>query len=296
MGILKRVFSEAVILSKSTKAIWQNRGAISQLSPRQMLDRSLNNYKQNLEEKTKILTTCGTIGVTYLLGEAIAQTINGDFDPGRIATFWLYGTALGGPAYYAWFQYLDKLPGQLLINTNKYKEMIVKKMPQIIGDYVSMKTSRNLVVDSLTQMETKVGKDEKGNDIILPSNSPMKVYIPADTPISVSAFSFETKKVDKINKWVIKASKVLADQLVFSSTYTLFLIITTGFMTGKDMVAIAHIIQSSFWKIYLIDCLIWPPLQLINFTYVKKEYQPIYVNVLNIFWNTFLSLCLAVSH
>ena len=296
MGILRNIFSEAKTLTNSAKSIYLNRAAISQLSPREMLNRSLNNYKENLETKTKILTTCGTIGVTYLLGEAIAQTINGDFDPGRIATVWLYGTALGGPAYYAWFQYLDKLPGQILVNTNKYKEMVVQKLPKMIGNYVSMKTSRNLVVDSLTQMETVIGKDSNGKDIILPSNSPMKVYIPENTSVSVSAFTFETKRIEKINKWVIKASKVLADQLVFSSGYTLFLITATGFMTGKDMVAIAHIIQSSFWKIYLIDCLIWPPLQFINFTYIKKEYQPIYVNVLNIFWNTFLSLCLAVSH
>ena len=44
------------------------------------------------------------------------------------------------------------------------------------------------------------------------------------------------------------------------------------------------------------DCVVWPPLQLINFTFVPLQYRVLYVNVANLFWNTFLSLQANKSH
>jgi hypothetical protein len=39
------------------------------------------------------------------------------------------------------------------------------------------------------------------------------------------------------------------------------------------------------------DCIVWPPLQLINFTFVAKPYQVLYVNLCNIAWNTVRRRC-----
>eukprot|EP01038_Epipyxis_sp_PR26KG_P013843 gene13843-18566_t len=47
---------------------------------------------------------------------------------------------------------------------------------------------------------------------------------------------------------------------------------------------------------YLADCLIWPPLQLINFTFVPVRYQFLFVNVCNLAWNTFLSFMANKKH
>lgn len=44
-----------------------------------------------------------------------------------------------------------------------------------------------------------------------------------------------------------------------------------------------------FWKTYMTDCLVWPPLQLINFTFVPLKFQFLFVNMANLAWNTFLS-------
>jgi hypothetical protein len=40
---------------------------------------------------------------------------------------------------------------------------------------------------------------------------------------------------------------------------------------------------------YISDSIVWPPLQLINFSFVPVRYQFLYVNTCNLFWNAFLS-------
>lgn len=41
---------------------------------------------------------------------------------------------------------------------------------------------------------------------------------------------------------------------------------------------------------YVADCVVWPPLQLINFTFVPLRLQVLYINACNLAWNTFLSM------
>jgi len=51
-----------------------------------------------------------------------------------------------------------------------------------------------------------------------------------------------------------------------------------------------------YWETYVADCIIWPPLQLINFSFVPLRYQFLFVNVANLAWNTFLSLMANKKH
>lgn len=295
MGLLKNLYLESGHIIRGARQVWATRKELIALPVSDQVSRVVSSYKTHLETKSKMLTTFGTIGTTYALGELIAQTITGHYDPGRIATFALYGVTLGGPCYYAWFNYLDTIPGKLMVNSNKYKEFICDKLPSWLEQHLSIITKRNMVMGAYTQMDTKL-KDTNQNEVDIPANTAVKVYIPEGSSIPIPALHFTAHRIDGINKWVVKGTKVLADQLIFSSTYTLFLITAIGLMTGQDLVAIAHTIQNSFWKIYLLDCIVWPPLQVINFTFIKKEYQPIYVNVLNIAWNTVLSLFLGGAH
>jgi hypothetical protein len=48
--------------------------------------------------------------------------------------------------------------------------------------------------------------------------------------------------------------------------------------------------KRQYVKTFIADCIVWPPLQLINFTFVPLKYQVLYVNVANLGWNTFLSI------
>ncbi len=47
---------------------------------------------------------------------------------------------------------------------------------------------------------------------------------------------------------------------------------------------------------YLADCIVWPPLQLINFTFIPLRFQFLFVNIGNIGWNTFLSFMANKKH
>jgi len=48
--------------------------------------------------------------------------------------------------------------------------------------------------------------------------------------------------------------------------------------------------KSVYLRTYAFDCMFWPPLQLINFTFVPVRLQFLFVNTVSLFWNTFLSL------
>jgi hypothetical protein len=51
-----------------------------------------------------------------------------------------------------------------------------------------------------------------------------------------------------------------------------------------------------YWGTYMIDCMFWPPLQLINFTFVPVRFQFLFVNTFSLVWNTFLSLMAHKPH
>lgn len=45
-----------------------------------------------------------------------------------------------------------------------------------------------------------------------------------------------------------------------------------------------------FRPTFVVDCAVWPALQLVNFKFVPLQYRVLYVNVFNLAWNTFLSM------
>jgi hypothetical protein len=59
--------------------------------------------------------------------------------------------------------------------------------------------------------------------------------------------------------------------------------------------SVSHM-KEVYWQTYLTDCVVWPPLQLINFTFVPLKYQFLFVNAANLAWNAFLSLMANHKH
>lgn len=342
--------------------------------------------------KYPLLTKCVTSGVMYASGDVLAQYTENytkqsqdgkckeepfRLNKKRTALFFVFGTIISGPSYHYWFNYLNELPALMW----RYKQ--TKHRGKILRAYAYLKSH---------------GIEVKLDPSKLPNAAPL-------------------------DKWKGKAAKIAADQLIFSSVYTLVFFLSIGIMEGgvekleaylsnsnrerkseapitslndpriihmveklkrqlqksdqekakqtenqtqaiqqeiknsahshhhtnnshhhkhssefentqlqqKEIQLIQDIVQlvkeyensssssssqkteehvilkrSPSWQeiwdrtwshtrdvyvqTYLTDCIVWPPLQLINFTFVPLRFQFLFVNVANLAWNTFLSL------
>lgn len=326
----------------------------------------------DLLERRPLLIKSLTSGVMYSGGDVLAQyteNYNNNKDKAeedkvplnislkRCWIFFVYGTVIGGPAYHYWFNYLNELPALLW----------------------RMKQSR-----------------QRGS--ILRAYALLKSY-----NIEVKLDLAKLPKAEPLSKWKGKAAKILADQLIFSSTYTLIFFLSIGMLNGaldrweveyfsdeqepvtendraqhfeelidklqeytsnkaiatkkedvgsgadttqalplvasevgpitdksasevpkkleekviNDLIHKLRTVQmlqarglswSEIWQktwahtkevyldTYLADCAVWPPLQLINFTFIPLRFQFLFVNVANLAWNTFLSLMANKKH
>eukprot|EP01111_Echinosteliopsis_oligospora_P003520 TRINITY_DN1553_c0_g1_i1.p1 TRINITY_DN1553_c0_g1~~TRINITY_DN1553_c0_g1_i1.p1 ORF type:complete len:296 (-),score=55.94 TRINITY_DN1553_c0_g1_i1:15-902(-) len=287
----------------------------------QALARLWGSYNHALQT-APIVTKSLTSGAMYGLGDVICQVgtrPEGDFkdfkvDWKRVGVMILFGTVVSGPMYHYWFAYLDELPLRLLALRKHRQRWEILRAYGVFKKY-------NIPVGELVLPETK-----------------------------------------QFHKYSIKASKILMDQLVFSSIYTGTFFFGIGILNGVFGVGqhghninakhdtdgkhteinispsyqklhpevtllieslqamrteqnaasidrIIHKLEASAshktfpdivreaWEhtkkvyvtTYIADCVVWPPLQLINFTFIPLRFQVLYVNMCNLFWNTFLS-------
>jgi hypothetical protein len=235
---------------------------------------------------------CLTTGTCYGAGDLLAQKIEKNqgkrdkYDWHRTLTFTVFGTIFGGPIYYMWFEKLKKTP--LLL------EKIVKR----------------------NETNILMAKFRQEFNTALYSNK-------LDT-LSFKQFrqNFKTN-FDQFEKPVIRSktiltTKILLDQFVFSVFYPIFFLVTSGVMLKttkplyesifekdenkkKELLKQFNMdlvnksfdegvtdIKNKFLDIYILDCAVWPMAQMINFSFVPAHLNPVYVNILNIGWNTFL--------
>lgn len=74
-----------------------------------------------------------------------------------------------------------------------------------------------------------------------------------------------------------------ASRLVTSSTKR------TEMIPGKVTEAFIHKMETSFLPVLLADCCVWPFVNLINFSYIPKNYRPSFVGIAQLVWQTFVS-------
>ncbi|CUS21056.1 LAQU0S02e04852g1_1 [Lachancea quebecensis] len=91
------------------------------------------------------------------------------------------------------------------------------------------------------------------------------------------------------NHWSNLALRVGTDQLLFAPMCIPFYFGILTLMEGKSLKHADSKIRNVWWDILKTNWMVWPLFQLINFSVVPVQHRLLAVNVLAIFWNTFLS-------
>ncbi|KAH8289178.1 hypothetical protein KR054_001348, partial [Drosophila jambulina] len=86
--------------------------------------------------------------------------------------------------------------------------------------------------------------------------------------------------------------KMLTDQLLFAPPFTLTMICLVPLINGESPEQIRSRIQQSYFTILGRNYMLWPLAQVINFSYIPLAYQVLYVQVIAVIWNSYLSMVL----
>ncbi|KAK0079563.1 hypothetical protein PV325_001068 [Microctonus aethiopoides] len=83
--------------------------------------------------------------------------------------------------------------------------------------------------------------------------------------------------------------KTFVDQIIGSPTCLAIFFFGHEMLEQGDPREINAGVMDKFIETYKVDCCFWPPAQLINFLFVPMQYRVIYINLMNVFYNVFLS-------
>ncbi|KAK8727263.1 hypothetical protein OTU49_009790 [Cherax quadricarinatus] len=96
------------------------------------------------------------------------------------------------------------------------------------------------------------------------------------------------KVLPKRNPKVI-FKKIMADQFLAAPFFAVNFFIGAGLLEGKSLSGSWQEFKAKFPTVYAFDWLIWPPTQTLNFYFVPAMYRVLYINVITVVWDVFLS-------
>jgi len=255
-----------------------------------------------------IITKSVTSGVMYGAGDVICQVgeakHNGtpvNIEWKRTAIMATFGTVISGPLYHYWFAYLDTVP------TEMFKLRKQRQRWRLLRAHNLLK-SHNIPV----------------GELILPDTKPFHKWTTKVCKILMDQLIFSTLYMGIFFMGIGIANDVagVGHRTTSHPPEIAGMIHSLNTMkTDNNVEAINNIIRKlehshpaeksslmasihKAWEhtkkvyipTYIADWIVWPPLQLVNFTFIPLRYQVLYVNVCNLLWNTFLSFMANGGH
>lgn len=83
--------------------------------------------------------------------------------------------------------------------------------------------------------------------------------------------------------------KILLDQIVASPFFAFTFFMGMGTLEGQSPKNSWREFSQKFWAVYKADWTVWPAAQAVNFYAVPTQFRVMYVGMVTLCWNTFLS-------
>jgi len=83
--------------------------------------------------------------------------------------------------------------------------------------------------------------------------------------------------------------KMLMDQTLWAPSFLAMFFCLVGAMNGKEVEEIKDKFRSDYIDAMKINYMIWPAVQIVNFKFVPMQHRVIVVNIVALFWNTYLA-------
>lgn len=94
----------------------------------------------------------------------------------------------------------------------------------------------------------------------------------------------------RVNKLADTITRVAVDQLIWAPIGIPLYFTCMSFMEGKNLADTKVKLQEHWWDTLRTNWIVWPTFQMVNFSIIPVQHQLLSVNVISIFWNTYLSM------
>lgn len=172
-----------------------------------------------------------------------------------------------------------------LLTTNIVSSGILMQIGDLLSQNIEKKSSTAAAAAAESSAEnetkTKVGYDWERNAkmfIVGAIAGPLHHYFYGWLD---NKYSGATVKITTI--------KILYDQFIMSPVCIVGFFYPAGWLFGQSTAECTQELRSKFLKVYITDWMVWPATQFINFYYLRPQYRVIYVNIVTMMYNVFLS-------